>query len=391
LRSAASAIWLASLCVWVLAGCAGTPREPGPGVEDAEAAVDSAAAEPPSADPAAEPIPDGDGDGDGDGSPEAAADGQPGEDVPLLDRTQFGVYSVVNSTSRWFDGFFGSADINANPEEDVRRGLLAIGTRWDERDFDTRVRFRAQFPLPALKQRTRLLLGRGDTEDIVDGSETETINTLPEQFSDFTDDDWLLGLGYRDRSGYRNGYDFGIGVSIRSSQLDPYTRVTYRWNKVYGESWYWRLRPRIFWQESRGEGASVNSILDYVINPDWMLRSWATLITDQEIEGMGWTTDFLAYQSIDDKNAMSYRAYATGETGNEVELQDYGVEIRYRRRILREWLFLELSTGVSWPREFLDEERSSNFGVGLELEMQFGDWPGREQQEPPRSPAAVRH
>ncbi len=304
-------------------------------------------------------------------------------DDALIDVTQRAVFDAVNSTSRWFDSFFGSAAYNVEGGEqvDVTRGLLALGTRWDERDeFETRGRLRAQIPLPALKRRTRLLLGRGDTEDIVDGSETETINTLPEQFSDFTDDDWLLGVGYRQGRGLAEGLDIGVGASIRSSTVDPYVRVSYHFNNVYDERWLWRVRPRIFWQEERGEGASLTSILDRVVNERWLLRSWITLIAEDAVEGMGWTTDFLAYQSLNDNNALSYRVYATGETDNEVELQDYGLELRYRRRFLREWLFLELSAGVSWPKEFIFEERDTNPGAGIEIEMQFGDWPGREQR-----------
>jgi hypothetical protein len=63
-----------------------------------------------------------------------------------------------------------------------------------------------------------------------------------------------------------------------------------------------------------------------------------------------------------------------------VELRDYGLELRYRKRIVREWLFMELFTRVSWPHEFLEEVRESNFGVSIEFEMQFGDWPGRKQE-----------
>ena len=40
---------------------------------------------------------------------------------------------------------------------------------------------------------------------------------------------------------------------------------------------------------------------------------------------------------------------------------------------------MELSTSVGWPREFIDEVRESNIGVGLEFELQFGDWPARDR------------
>ena len=309
----------------------------------------------------------------------AAADRQAAESgKPLLDRTQRAVYTVVNNTSRWFDGFFGSSELDENV--DVSPGLLAAGTQWDERDdFDNRLRLKARIPLPALERRTSLLFGRGDTEDFVDGSASDAIDTLPDRFNDFEDEDWLLGLGYNRNGSLTRGFDFSVGASL-SSSIDPFARVSYRWNKTYGDSWLWRLRPRVFWQEDRGTGASLSSILDYAVNDSWLLRSWLILIAEDDVEGMGWTADFSAYHSVNQKNAFAYSAFATGETRNEVELQDFGVEFRYRRRVFREWLFLELSTRISWPREFVVERRESNFGLGVELEMQFGDWPGRKQE-----------
>ena len=311
------------------------------------------------------------------------------DDTALIDRTQQTVFTLVNSTSQWFDGFFGAASLDnaTNQPNDVTRGLLALGTRWDEIDeFQTRARFRAQFPLRAFKRRTRLLLGRGDTSDLIDGSETEAMNNLPDQFSDFTDDDWLLGLGYSRRRGVANGFDFGVGASIRSDGLDPYARITYRYTKTWGENVLWRLRPRIFWQDSRGEGTSLSSILDYVVNPDVLFRSWVTMTTEKDVDGLGWDADFIAYQSVNDETALSYRVFATGETDNLVEINDYGFELRYRRRIFREWLFLELSSGVSWPREFIEDVRQSNLGFGLEVEMQFGEWPDRNEDARNRRP-----
>ena len=38
---------------------------------------------------------------------------------------------------------------------------------------------------------------------------------------------------------------------------------------------------------------------------------------------------------------------------------------------------MELLTRLSYPREFRVEERERNIGVGIEFEMQFGEWPNR--------------
>jgi hypothetical protein len=45
----------------------------------------------------------------------------------------------------------------------------------------------------------------------------------------------------------------------------------------------------------------------------------------------------------------------------------------YRRRLHRDWLFLELRSSITWPRETLLENREANLGVGAAVELQFGE------------------
>ena len=297
------------------------------------------------------------------------------ERQPLLDRTQQTVFNVVNTSSQWFDGFFGATE--ADRKEDVSRGRLNVGAFWDQRDgTKERIRLKARIPLPAAKRRAHLVLGRGDVDDFVDGSQSSEVDSLPDRFNDIEDDDWLLGVGYNRRGGIARGWNFGVGVRL-ATPLEPYVRATYRWNRNLGDAWLWRVQPRVFWQNQRGVGASFTNILDYAYSPNWMFRSWTILQGEDEIEGLGWTQQFTAYQGLSRKDALSYSLFARGETLNEVPLIDYGVELRYRKRIAREWFFLILSTRLNWPREFTIEQRESNFGFGIEFEMQFGDWPER--------------
>lgn len=341
-----------SLCTLVLlAGCATTSN-------NGSVPVNEAAEAPESSNPA---------------SPDLETE----EKEPLLDRTQQTVYNLVNNSSKWFDGFFGATE--ADREQDISRGRLNLGVFWDERDGTReRVRLKARVPLPAAKRRVDLVFGRGDMDDFVDGTESSEVDSLPDRFNDFEDDDWLLGVGYNRRGGVARGWHFGVGVRL-ATPLEPYTRATYRWNRNIGDAWLWRVQPRVFWQSQRGFGASMTNILDFAYNANWMFRSWSIFQGEDEIEGLGWTQQFTAYQALSNKDALSYSAYARGETQREVPLVDYGVELRYRKRIAREWLFLIITTRLNWPREFEAEVRNSNFGAGIEFEMQFGDWSGRKQ------------
>ena len=263
--------------------------------------------------------------------------GEPLEKEPALDRTQETVYNVVNGAAVRFDSFFGSADMDTDAR--VSRGRVSLGHQWDPRNGSkTRFRLKARFDLRALQERTQLILGRGDADELIDGTGSDNIDNLPGRFNDFEDDDWLIGLGFSRDQQFRRGWNFSVGVKL-TTPLEPFVRTTYR----------------------------------------WLLRTWTILQGEDEIAGMGWTQKFTAYQSISDKNAMSYALYATGQTQAEVPLRDYGIELRYRKRIARKWLFVEFLTYLSWPREFLLEERKDNLGFGIEFEMQFGDWPGRPQ------------
>jgi len=297
------------------------------------------------------------------------------EEAPLLDRTQQSVHNVISNSALYFDSFFGETDLDEG--SNVTRGSLAVAGQWDERDkFEERIRLHARIAMPALKERTRLILGRGDAEEFVDGTITDDPNSLPARFRDFEDDEWLLGIGYSRNQRFSQGWDFSLGVKVRTP-LEPYARATYRWNRTYGDSLLWRMRPRVFVQNQRGLGGSFNNTVDFAASERWLLRSGTTLQAEDEIEGLAWTQLFAAYQSRSDRTGVSYAVFATGKTGAEVPLIDYGVELRFRRRIAREWLFIELLSFVTWPRELLEEERESNIGLGVEFEMQFGDWPGR--------------
>ena len=304
--------------------------------------------------------------------------GEPVEKKPALDRTQETVYDVVNGAALRFDNFFGSSDLDTDAK--VSRGRVSLGHQWDPRNGSkTRLRLKARFDLRALKERTQLMLGRGDADELIDGTGNDNIDNLPGRFNDFEDDDWLIGLGFSRDQQFRRGWNFSVGVKL-TTPLEPFVRTTYRWLRSDGDRWLWRIEPLVFVQSQRGIGGSITNTLDYAASDRWLLRTWTILQGEDDIAGMGWTQKFTAYQSISDKNAMSYALYATGQTQAEVPLQDYGIELRYRKRIARKWLFVEFLTYLSWPREFLIEERKDNLGFGIEFEMQFGDWPGRPQK-----------
>ena len=299
------------------------------------------------------------------------------EKVPLLDRTQQTVSSVTTAAAQRIDNIFGSADVEE--EATVSRGRLSAGGQWDERnDLKERIRLKARVALPAINKRTSLIFGRGEADEVVDGSDDDNVDSLPTRFNDYDDEDWLLGIGYTRNTQLKHGWSFGAGVKL-ASPLEPFVRSTYRWHKTFSDDWLWRVEPRFFLQSQRGAGLSITNTLDHAVDENWLIRSWSVAVVEEDVEGVAWTSKLIAYQNLTNDSAISYAVYGTGETDYEVPIRDYGIELRYRRKVSREWLFVEFLTYLSWPREFLIEEREPVVGVGIEFELQFGNWPGRRQ------------
>lgn len=296
---------------------------------------------------------------------------KPGSDTNAwIDKVQRGVYSSVCGTALWFDGLFGNPRYDL--ESDETFGRLSLFETYDRRDQQrTQLLLRARYALPNMKHRLRLTLARGGEQQLVEERPGNLVRPLPLGFQDVSDDAWLLGLGYAKEGSPDDGFDFGIGVRLRTP-VDPYVKSTYRHHFIFSEKTMLRFRETPFWRDSRGFGETTHVALDYLVTDSVLLRWNNTGTVAGDTDGLEWGTGITAYHSLQERRAISYTALLHGETGADVPIQNYGAEARYRQSIFRKWLFLDVSASVTWPRETLEEEREINPGVGLGLEMYFG-------------------
>lgn len=299
----------------------------------------------------------------------------PPERKAAIDSVQRGVYLGVCNTARWFDGLFGTRRFDQ--DSDATYGRLKLAEDWDDRDgFDTRLRLRARFALPNMQDRLRLVFGRVDDREIIEDARPGG-SSLPQNFQRVDDEAWLLGLGYSEQSGLENGWDFGAGIKIHTP-VDPYTKASYRHNFTFNDATALRARQTVFWRDSLGLGETTEIDLDYLLTPELLLRWDNTGTLTEDVSRLEWTSALTLFQSLGDRRGLSYTTFVSGVANTDVPIRDYGAELRYRKRVLREWLFLEARASVTWPRETLAEEREINPGVGIGFEMYFGPVPALE-------------
>jgi len=288
-----------------------------------------------------------------------------------IDRMHGAFYKSMCFTAVWFDGFFGSARFD--DEYQATHGSFAVGALWDERDhWDPSVRFRVQMALPQLNDRFSAFVGKVDPDEFVTELRDD-FDTLPRQFGREVDDEVLFGLGYR-QPGRRGGYfDAGIGTSLDAPD-EPYVKGTYRIAVPMLERNLLRLRETVFWEDRERLGATTRFDLDRLLSDDFLARWTGSATVTQETEGIRWLSHVTLFRNLGIGRAISYQAGITAESDREVPITDYGLRVIYRRTIFdRDWLFLELRSSLTWPRESLLENREAVWGAGVAIEMMFGE------------------
>ena len=298
-------------------------------------------------------------------------EGQLGSEPGWIDRLHRGLYRTICLSAAGFDGFFGNARFD--DEYQATHGSVAVGTLWDQRDhWDPSIRFRVQVRLPQMSERFSAFVGKVNPDEYVTDLRDD-FDTLPRQFAGEDDDAVLLGLGYRQPGRSGGQFDAGVGVKL-DWPLDPFAKGTYRLALPFLKRNILRLQETIFWQESEGRfGATTRIDLERLLAEAFLVRWTASGTFAQETEGVRWFSSLTLYQNLGNGRALAYQGSILGESDQEVPITDYGLRVIYRRRIHLEWLFLELRSSLTWPRETLLEPREADWGAGVALEMLFGE------------------
>jgi len=283
-------------------------------------------------------------------------------------------------TAQWFDGFFGSTQMEQ--QADVSFGRLSLGVAYDERrQLDPEFRFRARFVLPNVNNRFNVVVGRMDEDEFISDS-YEGFETLPDGFGTEEENDWLLGFGYNPVRKKRSNLHFSVGAKL-SWLPEPYVKGRYTYKFITGSRSQIRTRETVWWKSEEGVGASTQINFEYMPGQRHMIR-WANGFEVSELaDGLIWQSRLTLYQNLSDTRAMAYQIGARGETGKHDPIEYYGFRLVYRQNVLWDWFFLEAMTGVYWPRSETLEiptfyDKMSHEAVpyiSLGIEMFFGKGP----------------
>ena len=297
-----------------------------------------------------------------------------------LDWLNLRLHRTACETALWFDHLFG--DYRLDEELEATHGRALVGVIWDEQyGFEDDLRFRARLHFPNMERRLNAFIGRDDREDVLEDAQRRGATSLPSMF-DPTDDEWLVGLGYRPISGGGNGdLDFDLGMNF-DFPIEPFVRARYKHRTFLSDTDLVRFRHALFWEREDGWGLSTRIDYEHAFMNGSMMR-WrgAGKISDITLGGE-WFTELSYYHRLGRRRALAHQVGANGETGAPILVENYFVRVIYRQQIFREWLFLEIGPGMAWRRDEPGEPRDSVPILRFGFEMLFGDYRGEGTAAP---------
>ncbi len=293
------------------------------------------------------------------------------DDRPFQERSEDAVRGMTCHTLRWFDGWFG--DKIDYPEDQVN-GLLTIGADYTEKfGFDPRFRFKVRAPTPNMNQRWDLILGRVDEDAFITDTQGQDQVFYNPGLINRGEESWLLGLGGNRRGKGRQGWDWSVGLRLRTPPV-PYVKLQWYYYKNFQEAAELRFRQTFFWRSDDGFGTTSRADFSWAIGPTDVLR-WEAVGTFSDVTpGTEWYVGQTWYHLLGDRSAFSLLAFARGETDAPVSLREYGFNFIWRRPFTRDWIYLSYGPSVTWPQLNEDSKREISLGFGMWIEMEFGNW-----------------
>ena len=294
----------------------------------------------------------------------------PETDDQWLDRAQEGVYDMVWKSAMHLDRWFGSQEPPSAYQG--ASGSLTPSLLWDQFDgFQPKLRFRVEMPLPSLNQRFNAFVGRVDRDEYIAESVPDS-GSLPRQYGPIEREQTLAGISYRTPPKQGSRFDAGAGIRLRFP-LDPYVKGSYVYERGDSVSGLLSVRETAFWQNSEHAGVTSRVDLERLFLRDsWLLR-WTTSISFSErSQGVYGYSAITALRGLPNRRALAFEAGIDGSSDMPVPVHEYGVKAAYRQAVVRDWLVMEVRTSVTWPREKVEQVRSSSWGVGIGFEMFSG-------------------
>lgn len=136
------------------------------------------------------------------------------------------------------------------------------------------------------------------------------------------------------------------------------------------ELWNVRLSETVFWFNTIGAGETTQMDWERPISQPLMFRATSVATWLNNTQNFDLRQDMIFFHKLDERTALMYQASAIGVGRPNTVVTEYVVLALYRYRLHREWMFLEVSPQLHFPRAL---GFHTNKTLSLRLEMLFDE------------------
>ncbi|MFC3122354.1 hypothetical protein [Agaribacter flavus] len=264
----------------------------------------------------------------------------------------FGIDSTANGLNNLFKTESMAADAATT------KGRLRFGWEPRTRDLaesDFRFRIRAKFP--AFEDRVELLFS--DEEDDIGGQNVKAARNRELGANDQA----VVALQFQKDKSDKMRYRVGFG---RGSQL--YTRARYSdiYNINDGVNFYYFAETNYYARdklgfELNGElGVELTKNTAFEINNSFQFRD--------KTDDWFWRHEFQYIYLAKNQSSYLLTAMIDGLSKPSYQTEQILLSVRYKRKVLRDWLFVEVEPFLLWLRE---EDFKPSLGAAIRAEIHF--------------------
>ena len=274
-----------------------------------------------------------------------------------VDRAYGKLTDSVLATADWIDSFFYDERIEAEQRESKIR--LIFSSFMEEEggaEFDAKVRLR--LALPGLKKRLRLVIF-GDPDDGIDIDNTADDNARESvEFSDGENGTIALWYSIKDSASRHVSLQSGIRFHNRSPGFFIGTRFR---KTVPLARWTLRGTQTVRWfTDEEGWESKTRFNLERQIYEKFFLRATTRGSWFEGENGFFYRFGISLFHPLSQRRILQYRWANHFQTRPSNRLEQVILGVRYRQRIWRDWLFLEVAPQCSFP-----ENRGFEFVPGI--------------------------
>jgi hypothetical protein len=237
----------------------------------------------------------------------------------------------------------------------------------EENGNEYKVDFSARLRLPDLSRRLRLYVDSYDTDydTMEDIFSTRYRQRLDLERGEGT----TAGLTYFFSDHMKRDLSLSTGLKFRP-EPSPKIRLRGRVRKSF-DIWRAEVAQSGFWSEKDGVGERTEFTLDRPSGEIHLVRLRSSVVWSELSHGVDWGQFASYYANFSSRRSAAIKLGVHGYSHPSWITDQYLIRVAYRKRVHRDWLFLEIEPGLDFFRE--DDFKISPL-INIKLEIVIGSF-----------------